>query len=279
MRRILVVNGESYWPAYFPGFEVHHKRLQLSRWLLRPDGLYFLDAAGSLRVDGVLWRLGAVRPHPSQRAAVEMIRLSGVPCVNSARVLSRGYDRLSMLAELREAGVPTPPLSVALGEGVLEAMRPELPAVLKVGNFHGGRGKARAQSAQEWAELADLLFISDDYVCVEPFIDYARDVRCLLIGGQTWAMERRGAGWRVQAGAAEHALIEVPPLLEEYTRRACKYLGADVLALDFLETRDGEFLALESNDIPGLSGFPEATRHAMAQLLRDKMEEARETGV
>jgi len=274
MPNIVVVNGESYWPAYFPGQHVHRTRLQACRWLLRPDGLWLLDEAGSLRVDGVLWRLGAVRPHPSHRAALEMIRLSGVPCVNPARVLGRGYERLSMLAELREAGVPTLPLSVALGEGVLQAMRPALPAVLKVGNFHGGRGKARASSEGEWLELADLLFVSEDYVCVEPFVDYARDVRCLLIGGQMWAMERRGATWKVQAGAADHALIEAPPALAEHTRRACKYLGADVLALDFLESRHGEFFALESNDIPGLSGFPEATRHATAQLLRDKVEAA-----
>lgn len=272
MRRILVVNGESYWPEYFPGFEVHHKRLQHSRWLLGPDGLRCADEAGSVRPDGVLWRLGAVRPHASHRAALELIRLCGLPCVNPARVLLRGYDRLSMLAELREAGVPTIPFSVALGEGVLEQMNPELPAVLKVGNFHGGRGKALARSREEWAELAELLFISEDYVCVEPFIDYARDVRCLLIGESVWAMERRSWGWKVNAGAADATLIEVPRVLEEYTRRACKYLGADALALDFLETREGQFLALESNDIPGLSGFPQETRRAMAQMLRARMD-------
>lgn len=271
MRRILIVNGESYWPDYFPGFEVHHKRLQSSRWLLGPDRLQCADEAGSVRPDGVLWRLGAVRPHPSHRAALELIRLSGVPCVNPARVLGRGYERLSMLAELREAGVPTVPFSVALGEGVLEAMRPELPAVLKAGNFHGGRGKALARTREEWEYLADLLFISEDYVCVEPFIDYARDVRCLLIGEVLWAMERRGASWKVQAGAADYTLIEAPPLLERYTRQACKYLGADVLALDFLESREGKLLALESNDIPGLSGFPEETRRAMAEMLRARM--------
>ncbi len=272
MSNILVVNGESYWPAYFPGFEVHQKRLQSSRWLLRPDGLYVFDASGSLRVDGVLWRLGAVRPQPSHRAAIELIRLSGVPSVNPARVLGRGYERLSMLAELREAGVPLLPFSVALGEDVLEQVQPDFPAVLKAGNFHGGRGKARALNPEQWAELLDVLFITEDYISIEPYIDYARDVRCLLIGEQMWAMERRAENWKVNAGLASHTLIEPPPLMAEHTRNACKYLQGDVLALDFLETRQGEFFALESNDIPGLSGFPEAARHVLASLLRQKME-------
>jgi ribosomal protein S6--L-glutamate ligase len=143
--------------------------------------------------------------------------------------------------------------------------------VVKAGNFHGGLGKSLVRDENQWAEVRDLLFALDDYVCVEPFVDYARDVRVLLIGEQMWAMERRGATWKVQAGAADFALIEPPPALTDDTRRIVDRLGAEVLAVDFLEDRDGKYFALESNDIPGLSGFPDAARHAVANALRDKM--------
>lgn len=148
MKTLLVVNGEDYWAKYFSEYEVHQRRLQNSRWLLQDGVLWNFDATGALRVDAVLWRLGAVRPHSLHRAALETIRLSGVPCVNSAQTLLRGYDRLAMLTELREIGLPMLPFSVAIGERVLEVQPPDLPAVVKIGNLHGGWGKARAENAQ-----------------------------------------------------------------------------------------------------------------------------------
>ena len=46
----------------------------------------------------------------------------------------------------------------------------------------------------------------------------------------------------------------------------------DILALDFLEKRDGSSVLLESNDIPGFSGFPSTVRGAVAACLQSKIE-------
>ena len=67
-------------------------------------------------------------------------------------------------------------------------------------------------------------------------------------------------------------MIPAPQLLADYTHRAMQHLQADLLALDFLEKQDGSYVLLESNDIPGFSGFPDAVREAVAQRLRVKME-------
>jgi ribosomal protein S6--L-glutamate ligase len=48
------------------------------------------------------------------------------------------------------------------------------------------------------------------------------------------------------------------------------HLGADILGLDFLETRSG-WVLLECNDTPGLSGFPEEARFLVARLLLERM--------
>ncbi len=272
MENLIVVNGEEGWAPLFPECNVQQRRLQTTKWLWRDNDLYVIDASGALRVDAVLWRLGAVRPHPNHRATLETIRLAKVPCVNDAKTLLRGYDRLSMLAELREIDVPTLDFSVALGDRVLECFTPAFPTVLKIGNLHGGWGKARAENREQWSDLADLAFITEDYLTVEPFVDYTRDVRCLIVGDQTWAMSRRGSVWKANRGMADYELIAVPPELEEWTRRAAKHLNADVLALDCLETREGKWFALEYNDIPGFSGFPDAARTALANCLRCKME-------
>lgn len=177
MQTLVVINGEQDWPGYFPGCTVHYRRLQTSRWLYHNGQLWVFDVAGSVRVDAVLWRVGAIRPHPGHRTVLELIRHARVPCINSAAVLLRGYDRLSMLNELREAGLPVAEMTVALGEGLLDRFEPGLPAVVKVGNYHGGYGKARPRDAEEWADVKDLTFATEDYVTVEPYVAYARDIR------------------------------------------------------------------------------------------------------
>lgn len=272
MKTIIVVNGEHDWQPFFPGLELRHCRLQASRWLFEDGQLWLFDAAGSVRVEAVLWRVGAIRPHPSHRTVLELLRLAGVPCVNPPEVLLRGYDRLGMLNELRAAGLPTLPLSVALGDGVLDRLQPELPAVVKVGNYHGGYGKIRPTDAQMWGEVGDLLFVSEDYVTVEPYVEYVRDIRILAVGDELWGMARRGATWKANVRTVAYELIEPPPALAAHTRRAMEHFGADVLGIDFLETAAGEFVALESNDIPGVSGFPDATRLAIAARLRARMQ-------
>src|SRR5690349_24972002 len=100
MDTLLVVNGEPYWQEYFPGVQVHQRRIQTSRWLYHGDHLWLIDQGETLRVDAVLWRVGAVRPHPDHRAALELIRLAKIPCLNPASVLLRGFDRLSMPNEM-----------------------------------------------------------------------------------------------------------------------------------------------------------------------------------
>lgn len=221
--------------------------------------------------DAVLWRLGAVRPQPAHRTVLECFRMSGIPCVNPARTLLRGYDRLSMLNELRECEIPLLDFSVAVGDDMAGKISPDLPAVIKIGNLHGGYGKAQATTASQWADLVDVAFASEDYVTVEPFIPYKHDIRCLAVGDQIWAMTRRTSEWKSNRGAADFELISAPEILADYTRRALKHLAADTLALDFLQTQDDRYFALESNDIPGLSGFPDAARVALAACLQKRL--------
>jgi ribosomal protein S6--L-glutamate ligase len=194
-----------------------------------------------------------------------------VPCVNDAAVLLRGYERLSMLAELRSAGLPVIPFDVAVGDGMARRLAREFPFVVKAGNHHAGYGKVLVKDAEQWSDVADLLFAVDDYVTVEPFIDYRRDVRCLAIGERMWSMVREGAAWKANVDTRRHQVIDPPPQVAEWTRTAMRHLGADTLALDFLEKPDGGYVLLESNDVPGLSGFPEQVRQELVDRLREKL--------
>lgn len=179
---------------------------------------------------------------------------------------------MSMLNELREAGLPVAEMTVALGEGMLDRFEPGLPAVVKVGNYHGGYGKARPRDAEEWADVKDLTFAVEDYVTVEPYVAYARDIRCLAVGEQMWAMARRGRFWKANTATEHYEMVPVPEPLRDYTVRAMEHFHADVLGLDFLETVGNGYVLLESNDTPGLAGFPAETRMAMATVMRGKLE-------
>lgn len=280
MRTIVVVNGAYDWTPHFIGERVVQVQVQRSRWLLERGALWIIDSQGTHRPDAILWRLGAVSPSPKHRACLELIRLAKLPCVNPAATLLRGYDRLGMLAELREAGLPVIDFDVFLGcEDALEQLEPPLPAVIKVGNLHGGLGKALAHDTAQWRELTTLAALAssahDTYISVEPFIDYVRDVRCLGVGGRFWAMERRAPGWRANVDTAAYELIPPPGPLRGWTHRAMTHLGADVLGLDFLEREDGSWVLLESNDIPGVLGWDEEVPRHIARCLRERMEQAR----
>lgn len=272
MKTLLVVGGIVDFAPDFPGVRVELRRLQNARWILRDDGsLWFLDGVGSFRVDAVLWRVGAIRPMEQHRHALELIRLAGVPCVNSAQTLLRGFERLSMLAELREVGVPMVPFSAYVSEGVLESAEPLLPCVLKVGNWHGGTGKARLRTREEWLDARDLALASSDYATVEPFIDYQRDVRALVVGERMWTMERESGAWKVNRGVAVARLIKTPEELADWTRRMAHHLGADMVGLDWIQTPEGEWKCLESNDVPGLAGWPDEVKAALVAIIREKM--------
>jgi ribosomal protein S6--L-glutamate ligase len=272
MDTLIVVNGETDWQPYFPGLEVHQVWLQSSKWLYHDSHLWVFDAAGAMKVERVLWRVGAIKPHPSHRTVLELLRFAQVPCVNPAQVLLRGYDRLAMLHELREARLPVISCSIALGEQMLERLQPTFPVVGKAGNYHGGFGKARLADEAAWVDFKDMAFLTEDYVTIESAIEYVRDIRCLAVGERIWAMERRGRFWKVNTQTLGYQVIEPPALLADYTRQAMQHFQADVLGLDFLETADGQCILLESNDTPGFSGFPDEVRKAVARRMREKTE-------
>jgi ribosomal protein S6--L-glutamate ligase len=280
VKTLILVNGENFWADYFEEYSVYQVRLQTSRWLLRDGILTVYDTAlgKAIRVDSVLWRLGAVRPFPGHRAALELVRYAGIPCINNPDTLLRSYDRLSMLNELRAIGLPVVPFTAVIGPHLISELQPELPVVIKVGNYHAGYGKMLISTHEQWQDMKDFIHITEDYFVIEPFIDYKTDIRCLAVGEQVWALMRNGSHWKANVGYVDTQLIPAPDPLYEYTLRAMRHFGADILGLDFLQTHDGEYVLLESNSVPGLTGFPSAVIDAVAARMHEKLNTERTSG-
>ena len=271
MQTLIVVSGEKYWADYFPEYEVQRRQLQWCEWLWRDNELWAVDASGWTQVDAVLWRLVTERPSPIVRDVLEIIRLTEVPCVNSASTLLRGRTRLSRLAEIRECRLPMLPISIGSGERVHECLLEPLPSGEKLATLYQSWDNPASKERQLWNDFSAPVSPTEDYIAEERFAHRAQDVRCLCISEEIWAMSRRSTEWKVNRGMAEPTLIDVPTLLFEYSKRLQRHLKADVLALDCLQTRDGEWFVLEYNDIPGLSGFPTNVRESLARCVREHM--------
>ncbi|RZJ72381.1 RimK family alpha-L-glutamate ligase [Flavobacterium sp.] len=270
METILIVNGESYWQDYLPNHNVEQKKIQSTEWLLKKGELYAIDQNGVCKPSKILWRVGAIRPNAKHRTALEIIAMSGIPCVNAAEVLVKGYDRLSMLNVTKACELPLIPFNVATTSTHLKNIQIAFPFVVKAGNYHGGFGKVLVEDERKWQDVKDLLFISEDYVTVEPFIDYEKDIRYLAIGDKIWAMARKGKFWKANVETTDFVLIDINEKLLEQTKKLKDFLKADIVAIDILEDKNGEYHFVEYNDIPGLSGFPDEVKSELAKCIESK---------
>jgi ribosomal protein S6--L-glutamate ligase len=271
MSNLLLINGEQYWPDYFPDAHVTRKTIQDSSWILKQGKLYVLDREGVCQPDGILWRVGAIKPTAIQTTALNLIELAGVPCVNSAATLKQGFDRLSMLAVLQQQGLPVIDFEVVTASTLLKNIKRDFPFVVKVGNYHGGYGKLLVRDEQQWQEAKDLLFISSDYVTIEPYIPYERDIRYLAVGDDVHAMARRGKYWKANVETTDFQVLELEAEWTQAIKALQQTLNADLLAIDILEEKDGKRHVVEYNDIPGLSGFSENLRWTLANCLKEKL--------
>lgn len=270
MKTVLIINGEKYWDGYFAGFNIIRKKIQTSECIIKNGALYVTDAEGTCSPDVIFWRLGAVNPEAKHRNMLELIQYSGVPCINSAETLLKGYDRLSMLNTLKKLELPVIDFNAVTGTAHLKNLEMPFPFVVKVGNHHGGYGKSLVSGEEQWEELKDLLFIHQDYVTVEKFIDYKYDIRYLAVNDKVWAMKRKGRYWKANSLTQEYQIIEPEKDWIENVKLLQENIKADIVAIDVLETENGEKIIVEYNDIPGLTGFPEEAKLELSKTVKNK---------
>lgn len=273
MKTVLVINGESYWQDFFPDHKVVQKKIQTTNWIIKQGKLYVTDTEGTVIPDLILWRVGAIAPSHKQTDALNIIALSNVPCINSAACLIKGFDRLSMLNQLKKLGVPTIDFDVATSPHLLHNIKRDYPFVLKVGNYHGGYGKVLIKNDEQWQEARDFAFVTSHYATTEPFINYTRDIRYLIIGDKVWAMARKGKYWKANVETTSFEQIEPEAEFETHIRNLKKTIGATILAIDILEDETGKKLVVEYNDIPGISGFSDELKYELSACIKQALQE------
>jgi ribosomal protein S6--L-glutamate ligase len=254
-RGTLLILGEEGWPESSNVVGVAFDQLKSRGLRLTPDHqLELHDETGNwTSVTGVAWRGQFDEHFKTQHAALSLIRASTVPCINSAQTVLRACNRISLAAELKNGGLPVISAYYFLGSsGIGYFHSPTLPCVVKIGNWHMGYGKIKASTQEVWADAADFAFITPEAIAVEPFLDYVRDVRVLVLGRMLVCFERVPSQWRANVCPSDGRIVEVPNELAENSRMAASILGADVLGVDWVQLKNGEWVLLEANIAPGL---------------------------
>ncbi len=179
---------------------------------------------------------------------LQLVRNSGVKCINRYEVVRICGDKVFTSKTLRDAGIPTPEVKVAFTkESALEAIEEMgYPVVLKPVDGSWGRliAKIEDRNSAE-AILEHKSYLSSYYHSIFYIQEYIhkpdRDIRALVLGEETiCATYRKSENWFTNV-ARGGKVIECPLTheLEELCIKASKAVGGGALAVDLMETQDG----------------------------------------
>lgn len=177
------------------------------------------------------------------------LALWGGPCLPDAAAMMDCRLRLPCLVRaLRFSRFGAPPRGYVSPGATFTAPQGE-ERVAKWGNWHCGEDKARFAGTWTAPENAGAL--------VEPFLP-GEAVRVCLIGDRAWQLRLGGEGWKKSIHEDDAAFLEPDPELVADARTVQAGLGLEVLANDYIVSRDGTSRhLLEVNHVPNVDRFPE----------------------
>lgn len=192
----------------------------------------------------------------ASKTAVALLEGYGVRCINPLGAIETCSDKLATTIALLRAGVPTPAVRVATNaESGLEAVEAiGYPAVLKPTVGSWGRLVARVNdrdAAEAVLEHRETLgSVQQGVFYVQEHINKpGRDIRVFVVGGEPIAaIVRTSEHWVTNtARGATASGLEIGPELRRLAGEAASAVGADVVAIDFLECPERGLLVNELN--------------------------------
>lgn len=219
------------------------------------------QGAEQLAPSGVAWRDYDVvieRCVSTSRGtyALAILNAWGVRTVNSYHTASVCGDKLLTSIALAQANVPQPETRVAFApESAIEAIEQiEYPAVLKPVTGSWGRLLARVQDRETAETVIEHRQTLGDYqyhtYYVQEYVQKPqRDIRAFVVGNRTiCAIYRTSAHWITNtARGGQASNCPVTPELSAICLQAAQAVGGGILAIDLLETPEGQLLVNEVN--------------------------------
>lgn len=194
--------------------------------------------------------------HSRALATLEQLNSWGVKTVNTARVAAVCGNKFSTTRALIENDVPTPRTFLAFTPGsALEAVeRLGYPAVLKPAVGSWGRLISKVNDREAAEAVLEHKSILGSYhhsvFYIQEYIDKPeRDIRTFVVGDETiCGIYRRSAHWITNtARGGQASNCPITPKIDQLSLAAAKAVGGGVVAIDILETPDGQLLVNEVN--------------------------------
>jgi ribosomal protein S6--L-glutamate ligase len=215
--------------------------------------LVFVNNTGWQKVDGVIWRLLNQENFSKEYQLLNIINYSGVPCLNCASVYLSLSNRLSVLKLLEKNNIPLNSSQVHYGTlSKLNIELKKIPSVFKTGDFHCGYGKFIIRDSEVLSDVNDFSTLVNDYVTVEDYIPYQRDIRCLLIDAKAIFLEKKSNNWKANVNPYSIEVVPKISLIYELSLKIKNLLRADVVGIDWLQKQDDDWVAIETNLVPDL---------------------------
>ncbi|GAB4127329.1 MAG: lysine biosynthesis protein LysX [Roseiflexaceae bacterium] len=195
--------------------------------------------------------------HSRALYALKVLNDAGVPTVNTAHVADVCGDKFKTTQALIKAGVPTPRTRLAFTpDSAIRAIE-ELgyPVVLKPCIGSWGRLIAKVNDRESAEALLEHKEILGSYhhsiFYIQEYINKpgGRDIRAFVVGDECiCAIYRTSSHWITNtARGGQASVCPVTPALADICVRAAHAVGGGVVAIDVLETGDGELLINEVN--------------------------------
>jgi [lysine-biosynthesis-protein LysW]--L-2-aminoadipate ligase len=194
--------------------------------------------------------------HSRALYALRILNDWGIPTVNTYPVALICGNKLETTSALIRDGVPSPRCKIAFTpESALAAIEEiGYPAVLKpaVGSWGRLLSKVNDRDAAETIlEHKQILGTYNHSIFyIQEYIDKpARDIRSFVVGDETiGAIYRYSEHWITNtARGARAENCPVTPIIDQLSLAAAKAVGGGVVAVDILETKEGQFLVNEVN--------------------------------
>jgi [lysine-biosynthesis-protein LysW]--L-2-aminoadipate ligase len=239
--------------------QVDHERLDPRKLILD------LQGNGVDEYDAVLVRCLS---HSRAYYLTRWLEDLGLPVVSPHRTVATCGDKALTSAALQAAGLPIPRTVVAFTpETALQAIEAlGYPVVLKPLFGSWGRLLARVNDRDAAEALLEHKRTLGGYLhsvfYVQEYVDKpGRDIRTLVAGDEVvYAIYRRSGHWITNTARGGEALPCAPsPEITRLSLAAAGAVGGGIVAVDLLETAQGQLLVNEVNHTPEFHGAAQAT--------------------
>jgi [lysine-biosynthesis-protein LysW]--L-2-aminoadipate ligase len=216
--------------------------------------------------------------HSRALYAARLLQMQGTKTVNSCEVISTCGDKVLTTLALLNRNIPTPRTAIAFSEesalAAIEAMG--YPIVLKPPVGSWGRLISKVNDRQAAETVVEHKMAVDrsrrDPFYIQNYIDKpGRDIRTLVVGDEViYAIYRRSSHWITNtARGGEPEFCPLSPEIASLSLAAAQAVGGGIVAVDLLETADGQLLINEVNHTPEFHGAAKATDADVAGKIVD----------